>query len=118
VHWFPEHGETEAGPVLEIRLSAAEMWGWGMREMLAGHGPHCDRLLVDWAGNQAQVRCTMSVRHYGATVAGFLEAREKARLEAERAPPIDNPPNEEVPIVPWLDPPEPQPPEPEPGDGS
>jgi hypothetical protein len=119
VHWYVAHGETGPGPQLEVRISQAEMSGWGMRERMAGHGPHCDILFVDWGVRGDQARVTAVIRHEETPVAEFLKARKKAALEAERHPPPVHDGPVEVPIVPLPIPPMPPPmPDPEDADGN
>jgi len=86
VHWFTDHGETEGGPVQELRLSMAEMVGGGRKEALAAHGPHCDLFSVQWWPRQTKVHCELTVLHIFNTVQGFIESRARANREAERLP--------------------------------
>ena len=114
VHWFPEHlGETEPGPVQEIRLSAAQMSGWGQKEVLAKHGQHCDSFFVSWAVNGLSVRCELTVVHILCTIPEWEAARAKAAREAEHKPPPEVPITP-APIPPGPMPPAPMPPPPEP----
>ncbi len=112
VHWFPEHGESSVGPVLEVRLTMAEMGGFGRRETLGAHGPHCDLFSATWHQRQGKLHVELSVLHVRNTVAGFLEKRERSRREAERMPPRR--PSVIVPEGPRETPPAP-PPKPDPG---
>jgi hypothetical protein len=112
VHWFADHGESGVGPVQEVRLSMAEMGGFGRKEQLAAHGPHCDLFSATWHQRQAKVHVELSVIHVRDTVAGFLHERERSRREAERMPPRR--PSVIVPELPPETPPPAPPPKPEP----
>lgn len=96
VHYWPEHGEDQPGPIQEVRLSMADLGlGFGTRERLAPHGPlHCDLFTVTWFLWEGKVRCELFVSHFAQTVQQFLDMREKNRREAEREPPrrIELPP--------------------------
>jgi len=111
VHWFPDHGESDVGPKQEVRLSMAEMGGFGRREAMAAHGPHCDLFSVVWHQRQGRLHLELSVLHIRRTVAQFLADRERWKREAERMPPWR--PSVIVPEVPHETPP--PPPRPEPG---
>ncbi len=112
VHWYPGHGESEGGPVQEIRLSMADMRNWGGREALAAHGPHCDLFCVDWTVRESKVHFEIMVMHFGMTVQGFLDMRERNNREAERLPLR---PPEFVPLPhPGTPTPKPKPPDPGP----
>ncbi len=113
VHWFPEHGESGVGPVQEVRLSAAEMAGFGRREQFAAHGPHCDLLTASWHQRQGKLHVELAVLHIRNTVAGFLAERERRRREAELMPPWR--PSVVVPEEPRETPPPAPPPKPDPG---
>lgn len=114
VHWFPDHGETGAGTVQEIRLTMAEMGGFGRHERLAAHGPHCDLFSATWHQRAGKLHVTLCVIHLRNTVAGFLAGRERSRREAERMPPRR--PSVILPELPGEAPPAPQPkPKPAPG---
>lgn len=113
VHWFPEHGESGVGPVQEVRLTMAEMGGFGRKEQLAAHGPHCDLFSATWHQRQGKLHVELGVIHVRNTVAGFREDRERSRREAERMPPRR--PSVIVPVVPDESPPPAPPPKPDPG---
>jgi hypothetical protein len=113
VHWFPDHGESGVGPVQEVRLSMAEMGGFGRKEQLAAHGPHCDLLTATWHQRQGKLHVELGVMHIKNTVAGFLAQRERSRREAELMPPWR--PSVIVPEVPHETPPPAPPPKPDPG---
>ena len=113
VHWFPEHGESGVGAVQEVRLTMADMAGFGRREQLAAHGHHCDLFSATWHQRQGKVHVELSVLHVRKTVAGFLADRERSRREAERMPPRR--PSVIVPELPHETPPPAPPPKPAPG---
>ena len=88
LNFFPEHGEDDVGPLQEIRLSAAELRAGGFRQLIAGHGPHCDTFSATWGGGwQGQFNCTLSTWHFGMTIEEFRRAQEKAEREAYYTPP-------------------------------
>lgn len=112
VHWSPEHGESGVGPVQEIRLSMAELGGFGRKETMAAHGSHCDLFSAAWHQRNGKVHVELYLLHVRRSVAQFLADRERWKLEAERMPPWR--PSVIVPEVPRETPPSPKP-KPEPG---
>lgn len=112
-HWYPEHGEKDAGPVLEVRLSMAELGGFGRKEALGAHGQHCDLFAVTWHQRHGKVHVELYLLHVTRSVAQFLADRERWKREAERMPPWR--PSVVVPEVPRETPPPAPPPKPEPG---
>lgn len=112
LHFYKEHGETEPGPLLEIRLSAAELKGAGSREVLGDHGKHCDSLMVEWYQDKdGKPRCYLSVIHLGLSIRKLIEMREKAKQGVDEYPEIIIEPLDEdssAPVPP--PPPRPEPP--------
>lgn len=113
VHWFPAHGESGVGPVQEIRLSMAELGGFGRKQVLAAHGPHCDAFSATWHQRNGKVHVELYLLHVRSSPAQLLEDRERWKREAERMPPWR--PSVIVPEVPHETPPPAPPPKPEPG---
>lgn len=104
VHWFAEHGESESGPIQEIRLTAADMNAGGYRQVVAPHGPHCDTFSVTWSVQQGKVHCTLLVIHFRMTVEQFRRARDEAKRHSEKRIIVEPPP-----LLPEPDEPEPTP---------
>jgi hypothetical protein len=100
LYWYPEHAETEAGPVQEVRLSMAQMQLGGRTERLVAHGPHCDELSLLWGAGGGTVWFVLSVTHYELSVDAFIEWRDWNKRELERAPPGPIPPARPDPTTP------------------
>ena len=118
LNFFPEHGEDDIGPLQEIRLSAAELRAGGFRQLIAGHGPHCDTLSATWGGWNNQFTATLGTWHFNMTAEEFRKAQEKAERDAYYTPPSTKPrglvPEMRFPTPAPVPPPEPEP-EPPPG---
>lgn len=110
LHFYKSHGETDPGPLLEIRIPAGELKGNGSREVLGTHGRHCDSLMVEWYQDEhGNPRCYLSIIHLGMSVRELTEYRARAKERASEMP--------EIIVEPWdgggYQPPKP-PPEPKP----
>ena len=109
LHWWPQPGESGAGPIFELRIPGAALAGRGTNEAQAGHGPHCDSLYAHWGFNGLTVTCDLSVRHHDKSVRQYLADRAAWEAELEQTI-LEGPPGPEVPL------PEPEPaPQPQPG---
>ena len=86
LHFYPEHGESAAGPLQEIRLTQADMRGPNRREAMAAHGPHCDLFSASWHLRPGKIHCELAVLHVRNTVQGFLDSRAQSKRDAERLP--------------------------------
>lgn len=100
LNFFPDHGESDVGPLLEVRLSAADMRGAGSRLAVEAHGDHCDAFLISWGSLQGTVHCTLSVWHNKMTPDQLRRAQEKAERDAYYTPPQPkrNEPLPEIPL--------------------
>lgn len=118
LRWFEDHGESGPGPVMEMRLNQATMFGWGSHDTLAEHGPHCDLMRAIWGLNQGRVNCYLSVTHQILSLREYEAEQEKAAREIEKGVYELPKPKPELPPEP-AEPPPPLPePEPNPGDGA
>jgi hypothetical protein len=89
VFWFESHGESGPGPLMEIRLSTAEVAGAGRRQELDDHGHHCDSFTATWLQKaQGRVYCHMTGFHWAETPAEFRAARKRAQEHADYEPPL------------------------------
>lgn len=102
VYWFESHGETGPGPVTEIRLSQAEAGGAGHKQILAGHGEHCDSFNVSWGqDSKGRIWSILTGFHRRQTPEEYRLSVEKAAREAEHWPKIRlEIPDNDIPIQP------------------
>jgi len=110
LQFFPDHGETGAGPELAIRLTMADMAVGKRCEALAAHGPHCDLLSLSCSVRAGKVHCELYLLHVRKTVQGLLDSRERWKREAERMPQPRLPlPDHDRPVPPPPPKPKPEP---------
>lgn len=86
LYWYPEHGETAGGELLELRLGGAELAGAGFKEALDEHGPHCDALQLSWYQSNGKLHCSLNVAHLPFTIPALLEMRRRTAEEHQRHP--------------------------------
>jgi hypothetical protein len=108
LQFYPDHGETGAGPEQAIRLTMADMAGAGWRESLAAHGPHCDLFNVQWSSHQGKVHCELFLIHVRNTVQGLLDSRVRWQRDIERLP-VPRLPDPDRPVPPPKPDPKPEP---------
>jgi hypothetical protein len=83
LYFWKDHCENEVGPVMEVRLSAAQWLAGGTTEVVADHGHHCDTLFAHWGLKGAAVSCYLSVLHFEKSKRQYLADLEEAARQAE-----------------------------------
>ena len=103
LHFFTDHGESEAGEELQLLIPDAALRGGGVDEVFGVHGEHCDLCDVIWFQDQGKVNVSLRVIHLNNSERAYRAIREELAREAKEHPILVDP-GVEVPL-----PPEPEP---------